>query len=298
MSWISPFALPGHWYRGNLHTHTTQSDGRSTPEAVSAWYRAHGYDFLAITDHWVHTRGMQTDDHSFITISGTELDGPGYHMLALGTSCLPDAGLAQDVSALVQQVLQQGGLPFFAHPYWTGQRYHSLIGAPGVLGIEVFNSVCEVLHGLGNSRTQWDEALSTGARLTALAVDDWHGAANEEGLGWVMVRAEALEEAAILRALRQGYFYASTGPVITDLRLVRTEQDEPALLVRCEPCKSITFYGRMPSGYRFTAKPGGELTQAVFRLNANQVYLRVECEDNHGRIAWTNPVYLADVLES
>ena len=135
MSWISPFALPGHWYRGNLHTHTTQSDGRSTPEAVSAWYRAHGYDFLAITDHWVHTRGMQTDDHSFITISGTELDGPGYHMLALGTSCLPDAGLAQDVSALVQQVLQQGGLPFFAHPYWTGQRYHNLIGAPGVLGI-------------------------------------------------------------------------------------------------------------------------------------------------------------------
>ncbi len=39
------------WYRGNIHTHTTESDGDAEPEVVAAWYRDHGYDFLVLSDH-------------------------------------------------------------------------------------------------------------------------------------------------------------------------------------------------------------------------------------------------------
>jgi hypothetical protein len=37
--------------RGNLHAHTTFSDGVRAPETLIAEYEALGYDFLAITDH-------------------------------------------------------------------------------------------------------------------------------------------------------------------------------------------------------------------------------------------------------
>jgi hypothetical protein len=37
--------------KGNLHAHTTLSDGRRPIEQVIARYRELGYDFLAITDH-------------------------------------------------------------------------------------------------------------------------------------------------------------------------------------------------------------------------------------------------------
>ena len=37
--------------KGNLHAHSTFSDGRLTVEEVVARYRDMGYDFLAITDH-------------------------------------------------------------------------------------------------------------------------------------------------------------------------------------------------------------------------------------------------------
>jgi hypothetical protein len=37
--------------RGNLHAHTTFSDGVRAPEALIAEYEALDYDFLAITDH-------------------------------------------------------------------------------------------------------------------------------------------------------------------------------------------------------------------------------------------------------
>ena len=39
------------WYKGNIHTHTTESDGDADPEKVVGWYRRHGYDFLVLSDH-------------------------------------------------------------------------------------------------------------------------------------------------------------------------------------------------------------------------------------------------------
>ncbi len=39
------------WYKGNLHTHSLWSDGNDFPEQICDWYRDHGYNFLAISDH-------------------------------------------------------------------------------------------------------------------------------------------------------------------------------------------------------------------------------------------------------
>ena len=51
MRFANPFAAEGNWYRGNLHLHTSNSDGRLSPEAAVRLYQEHGYDFVAITDH-------------------------------------------------------------------------------------------------------------------------------------------------------------------------------------------------------------------------------------------------------
>jgi hypothetical protein len=45
------FAQQLHWYRGNTHTHTINSDGDSSPDTVARWYKEHDYQFLFITDH-------------------------------------------------------------------------------------------------------------------------------------------------------------------------------------------------------------------------------------------------------
>lgn len=44
-------SAPLQWYKGNLHTHSLWSDGDEFPEVVVEWYRGHGYQFLALTDH-------------------------------------------------------------------------------------------------------------------------------------------------------------------------------------------------------------------------------------------------------
>jgi hypothetical protein len=52
-AYAAPADVPSalHWYRGNTHTHTINSDGNTSPEAVALWYRQHGYQFLFLTDH-------------------------------------------------------------------------------------------------------------------------------------------------------------------------------------------------------------------------------------------------------
>jgi hypothetical protein len=56
-----------HWYKGNIHTHTLWSDGDDFPEMAVDWYKSHGYDFVALSDHnvlsvgekWMPVRDIQ-----------------------------------------------------------------------------------------------------------------------------------------------------------------------------------------------------------------------------------------------
>ena len=53
----SPNQSPAHWFKGNLHTHSLWSDGDDFPEMIVDWYKSHGYDFLALSDHNVLSEG-------------------------------------------------------------------------------------------------------------------------------------------------------------------------------------------------------------------------------------------------
>ncbi len=46
-----------NWYKGNLHTHSLWSDGNDFPEMITRWYAERDYQFLAMTDHNVLSRG-------------------------------------------------------------------------------------------------------------------------------------------------------------------------------------------------------------------------------------------------
>src|ERR1051325_8912578 len=68
----------GHWYKGNTHPHTLNSDGDSSPDDVVKWYRGHGYQFLVLTDHNVLTsvealNALHGLDDKFLVIRGEEV---------------------------------------------------------------------------------------------------------------------------------------------------------------------------------------------------------------------------------
>ena len=52
------------WYKGQLHTHTSWSDGRALPEQAVKAYKDAGFDFFAITDH----NRIGTDTDTWISV--------------------------------------------------------------------------------------------------------------------------------------------------------------------------------------------------------------------------------------
>ena len=48
---LPPFDQDNPLYRGNLHGHSTHSDGQKSIAEVAKFYQGLGYDFIAISDH-------------------------------------------------------------------------------------------------------------------------------------------------------------------------------------------------------------------------------------------------------
>jgi hypothetical protein len=111
-----------------------------------------------------------------------------------------------------------------------------------------------------------------------------------------MVRCQGLDEQQILGAIGEGHFYATTGPIIEDLFLMEEEGGKLLLRIECSPCESVTFYALENKGRRFEASEGEMLESASYPIAEDQLYLRVECRDAAGGVAWTNPVLVKDLL--
>jgi hypothetical protein len=285
----NPYERPGVWLRGNLHTHTTNSDGRGTPEATAEWYASHGYDFLAITDHHRIT-AVEGSFGDLVLIPGAEVGKTDVVALGIREPLVDERG---DIGESVRLVQGLGGVPFLAHPYWAGLSAATVAQYPGLIGLEVYNNVCQLLNGKGLSAYIWDELLQSGVRLWGLATDDAHGlddsrfARTQVGQAWAVVKAARKGQEPILRALCEGAFYSTRGPSILDIKVT-----EAGVEVECSPVREIRFIGRASEGTTVHASGERLLERAEHRLRGAEGYIRIECVDDGGRTAWSNPLWL------
>jgi predicted metal-dependent phosphoesterase TrpH len=220
MATFGAFSVPGRWFRGNCHTHTLLSDGRSSPAQVAQAYRREGYDFLVLTDHG---RAQETlsglGGGRFLVINGIELHPPTlgrprgepHHIVGIGVERSPEREWVKKATAasVIRWIEREGGVPVYGHPRWSGHDLARMREGKRAFGVEVYNSVCEAMNGLGDSSVHFDQALSAGIRWRAFAVDDAHRLARDAFGGWIMVKSRELTKRAILDAIRKGHFYAT-----------------------------------------------------------------------------------------
>lgn len=63
-----------HSKKGDLHTHSTCSDGANISWQIVDEYREKGYDFLVVTNHWVYGIHLELNRDDFFVFLGTERD--------------------------------------------------------------------------------------------------------------------------------------------------------------------------------------------------------------------------------
>jgi hypothetical protein len=293
MATSNPFTLPGSWYKGALHAHTTRSDGKLSPAESAAAHKAHGYHFLAITDHDVITDMSAFSDASFLTIPGVELShgrnevGQSYHMVLVGIRQVVRAAYNVPIQEAIDTWAEAAQLLFIPHAYWSGMELHELLPLERLAGMEIWNTSANTDLGKGLSTVHWDSLLARNKAWAGFATDDTHGINDDFDGGWVCVKSERLDEASILTALNSGAFYSSSGPTIHDFRI-----ENGVAYIRCSAATTINFIGIHQWGWQYRAEPGHPLTEAEYKLKGKERYLRAECRDAHGNTAWTNPLFL------
>lgn len=315
----------GTQYKGNLHSHTTTSDGHLTPEQSVQMFKGHGYSFLCLSEHDRYTDlSEQFNNDSFIILPGLEASAillenghsknalKVHHMHGiLGNKEMQDksknhfkneeilpppiyfekwdgAKVAQQLS---DTLAEYGCIVTYNHPIWSRVLPEEFIDVKGVTALEIYNYNTVNESNTGTDTTFWDMILRSGRQMYAFASDDNHneGAFDDACGGWINVVADELSHENIINSIIKGNYYSSCGPVIYGWGI-----KDNKVWVDCDRCERINMIagGFVNAGKAAIAITNDGINSMEFDLSGNETYVRLECVDYQGKKAWTNALFV------
>jgi hypothetical protein len=319
---------PVAWLKGSTHVHAAPSgDASLDVPGVIAWYEAHGYDFIVLTDHNkvstlepapASAAAVRFPDSGLVVLAGIELtynpgacQGPApepdgkcrIHVNGLGVEHRPagkvewaDRAATERLDmyrAATRWITAADGLVQLNHPQWHWGMTPALLralAADGVTLVEIANAqftrwnAGDATH--PSTEALWDDSLTAGHTLWGVASDDAHdyradgGGKYPAGGAWIMVDAPR-HPAAIVDAIREGRFYASTG-----VTLARAGVVGAALVVEVDEGSPGDHVIRFIGAGRVLRQVTGR--RARFPLAEAPGYVRAVVDGPSGR-AWVQP---------
>ena len=277
----SPYITKASVYKGQVHCHTTNSDGLNTPTALVGAYKAAGYDFIAITDHNVYTPDPNVSGITFLGgVEYTGINGYVGDVGAIGaTQSNTNHGDPQD---MVDEILADGAIPNMCHPnfytdHWSDIDLEKTIGYQA---IEVFNPYAMDVVA---TESKINTVLSKGIKTNILSVDDCHniGDAAKFNVGWIKVFSDSNTVPEIKEQIRNGNYYSSTGLDFTSILLAGK-----TISVTTPSSCTINFIGK--GGVVLQSSVGAS---ADYDIIGDEVYVYIKLTSG-ATYAWSNPIYV------
>jgi hypothetical protein len=216
-----------HWYKGELHCHTVNSDGDSTVNEVIQIAEGLGLDFLAITDH--NNRSQLIDlanaQTALTLIPGYEVTTYYGHWNIWGSGDWIDFRVQSpdDLRRAIQTADEQGYFVSCNHPRPYGPDW-AFLEVDGFAAVEIWNGPWELLN--EKCLAFWESRLNKGERLVAVGGSDFHFSKSPHiaHLAHPTTYIYCPEEpsaANLLKHLRAGHVFVSESPAgpRLDLRL-------------------------------------------------------------------------------
>ena len=323
------------YFKANLHTHTTLSDGKLTPAQIKEAYKSLGYHILAITDHNIIVDHSAMNEPDFLILTASEInvnhpnirrgfDGQTYHfnLIAkrpdnLWVPCkaayrYPQSKEYEDkmhcenmdltydpevVNAMIAKANEMGFLVIYNHPTWSCQSYPDYAPLKGLWGMELRNSECCLIGINDNNARVFKDLLNLGNRLYPVGADDTHSP-RAVGSSWVMVGARELNYPNVIEALEKGDLYMSCGPEIFSLTV-----EENILRITCSDarCIALESHGRYASskvatGDSWIREAEFDLTDFITKADGDQsTYVHLTVTAPDGTYAATRAYYLNEL---
>jgi len=275
-----PYRGLAGWYKGMLHTHTTNSDGRTPAPVLIGKYLADGFQWLMIADHEVVSRETASETgQPIVRIFGRERATRQGDMVCINFT---DPTQSPDGQDTINLVTAKGGMVMLAHPEDEDVGY-TAAEIDGLRGM----ALIEIANGHMDATRTWDYLLSKGRYAWGAASDDFHGRPDSPLPGCaVVVNASTCTPAALLDSLRAGNFYATRGPSLSFAlhgASLRVQADAPG-----------EFAFRGPGGLRLAITGSNATNAAVYDFRGDERYVRVEfTRASDGRRAWSQPFFVS-----
>ena len=297
------YLLPkdGKFYKANLHTHTTVSDGVLTPLEVKKAYMEQGYSVVAYTDHEIMVPHTDLTDENFVALTATEIsinekrDCDFIHSKTYHLNFYSKDPNKSTYSSFDKTVLWlKSAYELADEKQWDAQYDR-------VYSIECINEMIKMANAEGcfvslnhpvwslqdysdyiNLKGLWgvewhntgcnnigyfdsikpiDDLLRVGENVLPLATDDSHKMADCFG-GFVMVKAMELKYDMIYDALKKGDFYSTQGPLIEELYI-----EDGIINIKTSKVKKIIITADKRYSYPFVAKEDEFLTNTSLDVN-------------------------------
>lgn len=201
-------------YKANLHSHSTLSDGKLTPEQLKAAYRDKGYSILSITDHerpYDHTAMSEPD---FMMLTGYELYirrnfkmdpfaaevhlnffakephnlkmicyNKGYckyvpeeqqEQLDRVGSEEPRVYSVDCIQNVINTAIENGYLVSYNHPCWSLEEYEDIMAYQNCFSMEMCNYSSYLKNRYEHNEWLYDAMLRHGKRIYCHGGDDNH----------------------------------------------------------------------------------------------------------------------------
>ena len=296
--------------RGDLHMHTTWSDGWGSVAEMVETAEARGLDFIFVTDH--NTVRQKAECRKYKNVWWGQEPGAGPHHI-----CILDNARrfrpSKDMKRDAERLRAMGVFFFYPHPtgwfpgtYYTEAQMDALAEAGPEFAMEVMNGIFRVdaFHDAWTegSAALWDFYLMQGYQVTGLGTTDAHfplGVGNV----WTGLIGARLSKRSVLNVLRSGKVYASSGPAInltcgkTPMGgTARARSGKAAIVMECADAYGLNWASIIQDGRevkRFSLQGAQHLRERVALSVAPGGYVRAECAAMDDRRAYANPIYFA-----
>ena len=311
---MKKYLLPktGNFYKANLHSHSTVSDGRLSPEEMKKLYMSDGYSIIAYTDHNKFVTHNELSDSSFLALNGVEIDindtiqprklGKTCHFCIIAANDKPFDNLFKNfnrvhsgecISQMMQMARYNDFFVTYNHPTWSMEGYSDYINYHGMHAMEIYNH-CSLAEGHDEHNSkEYDDMLRCGKRIYCIATDDNHN--NPDYPDWLggftVIKSENLEYEAVTDALFGGNFYASEGPLINELWYENNK-----VYIRFEPARKAFITKGTRNVLKVEAYEDKLITEAVFPVEDDDIYFRITVEAVDAKRAYTNAYFMDELI--
>ncbi len=216
-----------NWYRVELHTHTTASDGKMDPEELVVRAKIRNYDAIVLTDHnttsYCQAAMAYGKKEGMLVIPGIEWTTFWGHILISGGKSNIDWRTVnlENIDEKLAEAKKSGDMVTIAHPKRLGTPFcsecrflYKIKDWSNVDAYEVWSHYNpHIREESKKAIKEWSDLLNAGNKITPVYGYDWHDK-DEDGPAYAYTYVgleDTFNAENILQAIKDGHVYVSMG---------------------------------------------------------------------------------------